>query len=180
MVEFVEYAERLGLDEIWLGDEGPAREPLSILAAAAVRTRTIRLGIGITNPYVRHPATTAISMMTIHELASGRAILGLGVGGDLALGPLGILPERPLASVSAALGTIQAVLRGERNDGYVPPAGAFTARDLPIFIGSRSRRLNQLASARADGAFVAGYPSRRFPKSSAGRARCARFRSRCT
>ena len=32
MVEFVQHAEQLGLDEIWLGDEGPARDPLSVLA----------------------------------------------------------------------------------------------------------------------------------------------------
>ena len=33
MVEYIQYAEQLGLDEIWLGDEGPARDPLSLLAA---------------------------------------------------------------------------------------------------------------------------------------------------
>lgn len=51
MVEYVQDAERLGFDEIWLGDEGPARDPLSILAAAALRTRSIRLAVGVTNPY---------------------------------------------------------------------------------------------------------------------------------
>ena len=29
MVEFIQQAEDLGLDEIWLGDEGPARDPLA-------------------------------------------------------------------------------------------------------------------------------------------------------
>ena len=92
MVEFIQQAEDLGLDEIWLGDEGPARDPLAVLAAAALRTSTIRLAVGITNPYVRHPAAIAVSMMTVHELSGGRAILGLGVGGSLALSPLGIAP----------------------------------------------------------------------------------------
>ena len=158
MIEFIQQAEALGVDEIWLGDEGPARDPLSVLAAAATRTRSIRLGVGITNPYVRHPAMTAVSMMTVHELSGGRAVLGLGVGGNLALGPLGITPVHPLATVRTALRTIRAVVRGERNDGYSPPATAMTAPDLPLFIGSRGPLINRLASRAADGAFVAGLP----------------------
>jgi 5,10-methylenetetrahydromethanopterin reductase len=158
MIEYIQYAEELCLDEIWLGDEGPARDPLSILAAAALCTRTIRLAVGVTNPYVRHPATTAVSMMTIHELSGGRAILGLGVGGNMALDPLGLSAVRPLASMRAALETLRGATRGERRGGYVPREGALQATDMPIFVGSRSRRINRLASARADGAFVAGLP----------------------
>jgi 5,10-methylenetetrahydromethanopterin reductase len=164
MVEHIQQAEDLGLDEIWLGDEGPARDPLSVLAAAATRTSRIRLAVGITNPYVRHPATTAVAMMTVHELSAGRAILGLGVGGNLALSPLGISADRPLETMRHALATMRAVSRGERGDGYVPPVGAMTAPDLPLFVGSRSPRINRLASAMADGAFVAGLPLSQVPQ----------------
>jgi 5,10-methylenetetrahydromethanopterin reductase len=158
MVELIQHAERIGLDEIWLGDEGPARDPLTVLAAAATQTRSIRLAVGITNPYVRHPAATAVSMMTIQELSQGRAILGLGVGGSLALGPLGITPIHPLATLRRALQTIRAVLRGEPGEGYVPPATALTSPNLPVYVGSRGPLINRLASRLADGAFVAGLP----------------------
>ncbi len=158
MVEFIQHAEAVGLDEVWLGDEGPARDPLSVLAAAAKSTTTIRLAVGITNPYVRHPAMTAVSMITIHELSRGRATLGLGVGGNLALGPLGITPAHPLATMRTALQTIRAVLTGQSADNYVPPATATTAPDLPVFVGSRGPLINRLASRMADGAFVAGVP----------------------
>jgi len=164
MVEFIQHAEDIGFDEIWLGDEGPARDPLAVLAAAAIRTTRIRLAVGITNPYVRHPATTAVSMMTIHELSGGRAILGLGVGGNLALSPLGISPVHPVETMRQAMATMRAVSRGERGDGYAPPVGAMTAPDLPLFIGSRSPRLNRLASEIADGAFVAGLPVSQVPQ----------------
>jgi 5,10-methylenetetrahydromethanopterin reductase len=164
MIEFIEYAERVGLGEVWLGDEGPARDPLTVLAGAAMRTRSIRLAVGITNPYARHPAATAISMMTVHELSGGRAILGLGVGGNLALGPLGIAPVHPLATVRRALHTMRAVCQGERNDSYTPPATAMTSPDLPLYVGSRGPRINRLASAVADGAFVAGLPLSQIPE----------------
>jgi len=123
-----------------------------------LKTRSIRLAVGITNPYVRHPAATAVSMMTVHELSRGRAILGMGVGGNLALGPLGLSPTRPLATMTTALKIIRAVINGDHRDGYAPPAAAMTAPDLPLFVGSRSPRINRLASAVADGAFVAGVP----------------------
>jgi 5,10-methylenetetrahydromethanopterin reductase len=158
MVEYVQHAERLGFDEIWLGDEGPARDPLAVLAAAALQTRSIRLAVGVTNPYARHPAMTAVAMMTIHELSAGRAMLGLGVGGNMALDPLGLSPVTPLATMRESLETMRAALRGQRGGSYFPREGAMQAPDLPIFVGSRSRRINRLASARADGAFVAGVP----------------------
>src|SRR6266704_1412177 len=164
MVEFIQQAKDLGLDEMWLGDEAPARDPLAVLAAAALRTSTIRLAVGITNPYVRHPAAIAVSMMTVHELSGGRAILGLGVGGSLALSPLGISPVHPLATMRQAMATMRAVSSGERSDGYAPPAGAMTAPDLPLYIGSRGPRINRLASAVADGAFVAGLPVAQVPQ----------------
>lgn len=158
LVEFIQHAEALGLDELWLGDEGPARDPLAVLAAAAVQTSTIRLAVGITNPYVRHPGMTAVSMMSIHELSGGRAILGLGVGGGMALDPFFITPKHPYRTMAAALETIRAVTRGESAGAFVPPRHAVTAPELPVFVGSRSPRINRLASACADGAFVAGVP----------------------
>src|SRR5207244_12822606 len=39
-----------------------------------------------------------------------------------------------------------------------------TAPDLPLFIGSRSPRINRLASELADGAFVAGLPISQIPE----------------
>jgi 5,10-methylenetetrahydromethanopterin reductase len=164
LVEYIAYAETLGMHELWLGDEGAARDPLAILAAAALRTRSIRLAVGVTNPYARYPALTALSLLTIHELSGGRALLGLGVGGDLALAPFGLSPEAPLRTMRRALSVIRGALRAERVEGYVPSAAAPSAPDLPLFVGSRSERINRLASELADGAFVAGLPVSQVPE----------------
>lgn len=151
-------AEALGLDELWLGDEGPARDPFTLLAAAAGGTTRLRLGIGVTNPYLRHPAITATAAMTLHELSGGRAILGIGPGGQIALGPLGISRERPLARTRAAVRVIRAVAAGVAADGYQPPPRPFVQPDLPVWIGARGEGFNRFASEAADGAFVAGIP----------------------
>ena len=158
LVDAIVAAEETGIDEFWLGDEGPARDPFVTLAAAAQATSRITLGIAVTNPYLRHPMTTAVEAMTIDEISGGRAILGLGPGGHIALGPAQVDRVRPLAAVRDALRIIRAVTRGEATQGYAPPPGAFTRPNLEVHIGSRSRRFQELASREADGVFLGGIP----------------------
>ncbi len=155
-LEHARHCEAAGIGDLWVGDEGPGRDPFTLLAAAATGTTHLRLAVGVTNPYLRHPAITAVSAMTVHELSGGRAVLGLGPGGDVALRPLGIDRVTPLAACRDAVRIIRAVCRGEATEGYDPPQHAFVAPDLPVFIGARGERFNRFASEAADGVFVAG------------------------
>ena len=158
MADVVVEAENAGLDELWLGDEGPARDPLVTLAAAAPRTTRIGLGVAVTNPYLRHPAATASAFGTLAELAPGRVVLGLGAGGGLALGPVGLDRPQPLTRVAEAVRIARAVLCGTSTEGYQVPPHAIRAPDVRIFIGARGERLNRLASDVADGVFLGGVP----------------------
>ena len=104
MVALGRSAEALGYARCWIYDEGLATRDVYItLAAIAQATSRIRLGTGITNPYTRHPATTAATIATLDELSDGRAFLGLGAGGSLTLGPLGIDRAKPLGAVRDTL-----------------------------------------------------------------------------
>jgi 5,10-methylenetetrahydromethanopterin reductase len=161
IVDTIVAAERLGIDEVWLGDEGPARDPFALLAAAARVTHRIKLGVGVTNPYLRHPAVTAASALTIHELSGGRMLLGIGPGGQIALGPAEVERVRPLSATRDALRIIRAVSRGERTRGYVPPPHALASADLPLYVGARGEAFNRLASELADGVFLGGIPRSR-------------------
>ena len=159
LVETFVAAEELGLDEVWIGDEGPAhQDPFAVLAAAAVRTSRIALGVAVTNPYLRHPAVTASAMAAVAELSGGRAILGLGAGGGVALDPVGIARTEPLKRTRDAVRVARAVVDGRATEGYRPPEGAARHAPLPIFIGARGEAFNRYASAEADGAFLGGIP----------------------
>jgi 5,10-methylenetetrahydromethanopterin reductase len=155
-VEHARHCEEAGIGDLWVGDEGPGRDPFTLLAAAATHTTRLRLAVGVTNPYLRHPAITAVAAMTVHELSEGRAVLGIGPGGDVALAPLGIARVTPLRACRDAVRIIRAVCRGEAVEGYEPPTHAFTAPDLPLYVGARGERFNRFASEAADGVFVAG------------------------
>ena len=156
LVAAVEHAERVGLDEIWLGDEGVARDPLAVLAAAAVATERIRLCVGITSPRLRHPGVLGASAATIDELSDGRFVLGLGTGGAMALEPLGLKSEHPVAEMRAAIDTVAGVLAGRDGGSFRRPPHAVEARPVELWVGARGPKLVELAAERADGLFLSG------------------------
>lgn len=55
-------------------------DPLVVLAAAAARTSTIRLGTGILLPAQREPIVTAKAIATLQNLSEGRFWAGVGFG----------------------------------------------------------------------------------------------------
>lgn len=157
IVESIRRLDDAGVDEVWIADEGVARDPLALFAAAAPLTTTIRFGVGITSPLLRHPGAVASTAMTVDELSSGRLTLGWGVGGHESLEPFGLSTERPVGVVRDAIRTANAVMRGHSEAGYAPPAHAAPPRTIPQFVGARGEQLNRLASREADGVFLSGF-----------------------
>ena len=85
-VEQATLADRLGYHCVWevehhgLYEYSHSSAPEIFLAFVAARTKRIRIGHGVTNPYTRHPSVTANATATIDELSGGRAFLGIGAG----------------------------------------------------------------------------------------------------
>ena len=157
LLEAVVLAEEAGIDEVWIADEGVAREPVPVLSVAASKTQFIKLGVGITSPALRHPGAMGSTMSTLDELSDGRAILGFGVGGVASLGPFALTVDRPIAVIRDAVRLARAVIERERVDGYDPPTHASPTRHVPIYIGGRGEQMNRLASRVADGVFLSGF-----------------------
>ena len=156
LVAAVVRAEELGLDEVWIADEGVARDPMTVLAASARETSEIRLAVVITSPLLRHPGAIAATAATVDELSGGRFTLGLGVGGQKSLKPFGLSAERPVAMLREAIVTARAVLAVESATGYEVPDHAIGRRDVPIWVGSRGPQIVKLAARLADGVFLSG------------------------
>ncbi len=84
----VELADRLGFDYAWevehhfLDEYSHSSAPEVFLAAAAARTRRIRLGHGIRQviPKYNHPARTAEGLATLDLISDGRVDFGIGEG----------------------------------------------------------------------------------------------------
>jgi alkanesulfonate monooxygenase SsuD/methylene tetrahydromethanopterin reductase-like flavin-dependent oxidoreductase (luciferase family) len=60
----------------------PASDPYMLLAAMAMSTSRIKLGTMVTPVPRRRPWTLARQLTTLDHLSGGRAIMGVGLGGD--------------------------------------------------------------------------------------------------
>lgn len=84
-MQLIEHLDYLGYDEVWIGEHHSyAREiiadPMIFIAAAAQRTRRIKLGTGVTSLPYHHPFMVADRLLQLDHMTEGRAMLGCGPG----------------------------------------------------------------------------------------------------
>ncbi len=84
-MELVEWIDQLGYDEAWIGEHHSAgwetiASPELMIAALAERTKTIRLGSGVTSLPYHHPYMVAQRFVQLDHMTKGRAMLGCGPG----------------------------------------------------------------------------------------------------
>mgnify|MGYP000222538628 CR=1 FL=1 len=84
-MKLIEHLDELGYDEVWIGEHHSyAREliadPMIFIAAAAQRTKRIKLGTGVTSLPYHHPFMVADRMLQLDHMTEGRAMLGVGPG----------------------------------------------------------------------------------------------------
>jgi limonene 1,2-monooxygenase len=84
-LELIQHLDRLGYDEAWIGEHHSAgseiiASPEIFIAAAAERTRHIRLGTGVTSVAYHNPLWIAERMVLLDHLTRGRTMLGVGPG----------------------------------------------------------------------------------------------------
>ncbi|MCW0213415.1 MAG: LLM class flavin-dependent oxidoreductase [Pseudonocardia sp.] len=84
-LERVEALDRFGFDEAWFGEHHSGGFeiiscPEIFIAAAAQRTRTIKLGTGVISLPYHHPWLLADRLVMLDHLTRGRLIIGTGPG----------------------------------------------------------------------------------------------------
>lgn len=85
VAEFAVEAEKAGVRTLWHSNLPNGWDPFIGLSQAALATSRIKLGVLALSPYEMHPVRIAYSLISLNELAGGRAIIGLGGGGAMAL-----------------------------------------------------------------------------------------------
>jgi len=84
-LELVQWLDYLGFDEAWIGEHHSAgweiiSSPEIFIAAAAERTRHIKLGTGVVSLPYHHPLMVANWMVQLDHMTHGRVMLGVGPG----------------------------------------------------------------------------------------------------
>ncbi len=84
-LELIEHLDRLGYDEAWVGEHHSAgfeiiASPELFIAAAAERTRRIRLGTGVVSLPYHNPLMAANRILQLDHQTRGRVMFGVGPG----------------------------------------------------------------------------------------------------
>jgi alkanesulfonate monooxygenase SsuD/methylene tetrahydromethanopterin reductase-like flavin-dependent oxidoreductase (luciferase family) len=178
VLAFVQHAEALGLDSVWVCDHflssPPGRsvegihEGWTILSALAASTTHVELGPLVMCASFRNPALLAKMAGTADSISGGRLILGLGAGWyDAEYEAFGYPTDHRIERFEEALRIIRPLLCGKS----VTFAGSYCRvvdamllptpeRTIPILVGGKSRRILRLTARHADAWNAAwfGYP----------------------
>jgi len=160
LVRQVQLAESLGFDTAWIADTHlVCRELWVTLAACATGTSRIRLGPGIAVPHTRHISVTASAIATLHELAEGRVVIGIGTGGSAAetMG-LSVGKVARIATLESMAQALRRLLGREsiRLDNGTDARLAWLERApaIPLYLAGSGPRMLDAAGRLGDGAIM--------------------------
>jgi alkanesulfonate monooxygenase SsuD/methylene tetrahydromethanopterin reductase-like flavin-dependent oxidoreductase (luciferase family) len=169
----VELADRLGIDHAWavehhfLEEYSHCSAPEVFLAAAAGRTKNIRLGQGIRQviPKYNHPARTAEVIASLDLISNGRIEFGIGESATrLELGGFGIPAKQKRAMSLNAAEQIANMMVMEPYPGYEGEFFSMPARNVlpkplqephpPMWIACTNRDTIKVAAQNGLGALA--------------------------
>jgi len=164
LAELGRLAERFGLHGVWVSSLLDSRDPFANLTLLALTTSRIRLGPIAVNPFDTHPVKIASALLTLNEMAGGRAQIVVGGGGE-ALQALGIRPARRVRAVRECVDILRAAAGGQR----VSYAGElFRVDNLhlrwlespppAILVGASQQQMLRMAARCADGVMMSDMP----------------------
>jgi limonene 1,2-monooxygenase len=118
-LRLVQHLDDLGYDEAWIGEHHSAgseiiASPEIFIAAAAERTRRIRLGTGVVSLSYHNPLWVAERIVLLDHLTRGRVMLGVGPGSlptDSAM--IGLNPTDTRELLEENLDIVMRLLRGD-------------------------------------------------------------------
>src|SRR5436305_14593187 len=118
-LELIDHLDRLGYEEAWIGEHHSAGfeiipSPEVFIAAAAERTKRIKLGTGVVSLPYHNPLMAANRIIQLDHQTMGRVMFGVGpvlLTSDAMM--LGIAPMKQRDRMIEALDVILRLFRGE-------------------------------------------------------------------
>ena len=118
-IELVQWMDKLGYDEAWIGEHHSAgyeliASPELFIATVAERTRNIKLGTGVSSLPYHHPLMLADRINQLDHITRGRVMFGVGPGAlpsDAFMMGIEVAKQRDM--MDEALDVLVPLLRGE-------------------------------------------------------------------
>ena len=155
IVKLVKLAEDVGFEYTWITDHYNNKNVYETLALIADGTETIKMGPGVTNPYVRSPAITSAAVATLDELSNGRATLGIGPGDKATFDALGIEWTKPVSTIKDAIAMMTTLMAGGKTETGAQLGGVKAVQEkIPIYMGAQGPMMLKTAGGFSDGALI--------------------------
>jgi probable F420-dependent oxidoreductase len=156
LVDLIGMAEEQGFESGWTYDSPILwQEPYPLLTLMVQRTKSMRIGLCVTNPVTREPAVTASAYATLQDISGGRMLMGMGRG-DSAVRVMGRKPT-PIAQFEERLRMIKAFTNGRPVDWEGTSIQLKWAADLPevpLYVAAYGPRALGVAGRVADGVII--------------------------
>jgi 5,10-methylenetetrahydromethanopterin reductase len=172
-VAHAKHAEELGFGTFWIPEDPFYRGAFTLGSAVACGTSKIKIGLGVVNPYMRHPSLTAMEFAALDEVSEGRAILGIGAGlKDWIEGRLKIPYTKPTVAMRETIEIIRRFFRGEEltYQGRVFQTERIklsfkpVRTEIPIHLGVLGPKNCELTGEVADGLLLSAMSSPAYVK----------------
>jgi 5,10-methylenetetrahydromethanopterin reductase len=164
-MDVAQIAEANGYASVWFAENPFNRGVLPAAAACSVVTGRLRIGIGVFNPFNRHPTLIAMEIGALDELADGRAALGIGAGIGASVERMGYRYDRPIGALRDTFVIVRGLLNG---DSVTHEGRVFSANnvkldyqplrpDMPLFMAARGDQSLRLCGQIADGLMISNF-----------------------
>ncbi len=163
---YARMAEDAGFDSLWVTERYFHEETFSMLGYLAARTESVKLGVGVVNPYTRSPALLGMGAATLDRLSGGRMMLGLGRSdADVIAGRMGMEYRAPLSRLRGAVASLRRMWSGESVSAEFAGVSLTNVGlaihpvqdSLPIYLAAIGPGALRLAGEVADGVLLNAY-----------------------
>jgi len=157
-------AEQYGVHTIWLASYIDSREPFTNLSQLALRSKHIKLGPIALNPFDTHPIRILSGLLTLNELADGRANVVIGGGGE-ALQSLNLKPLRRVKAVQECVEILKSISKGNtlNYDGEIFQINNYNPfwvkQSMPkVYVAANKPQMLKMSSKLSDGIMMSDLP----------------------
>lgn len=155
ILEIIKLAENIGFENVWITDHYNNRDVFEVLALAAYETSTIKMGSGVSNPFVRNPVTIASATATLNEISEGRAIVGVGPGDKATMETLNLSWSKPVKTVKNAINDVRTLLNHEKLEQGAYLSGTQKSENkIPIYMAAQGPMMLKASGEVADGCLI--------------------------
>jgi 5,10-methylenetetrahydromethanopterin reductase len=163
MLKLGRLAEEYGLGGVWIANNTDTRDAFVNFVSLAMQTTKLRMGPIAVSPFELHPQKIAHSLLTLNEIAKGRAQIVIGGGGGTAEN-LGFKPHRMVRAVRECVEILNQAIKGKPGSykgemyriGWLDVSWAEQPAPM-IYVGANGPQMLKAAAGYADGIMVSDF-----------------------